>query len=76
MRMNDYELCDKGLGVLSQALGVVDAERFIMLMNQGAEDYTEWRRTHLYQDETLDSLAEKARSVGEKTRRLMADCAL
>ena len=31
-------------------------------------DYTEWRRTHLYQNETLEELAAKAKEAGEIVR--------
>ena len=46
----------------------VKAERFVSLMNREAGDYTEWRRKHLYTDETVHSLAEKARKTGAMLR--------
>jgi len=48
--------------------GDVDAERFIMLMNRGTGDYTEWRRTHLYQNISLEDLTEAARKTGHWLR--------
>ena len=45
-----------------------EAERFVSLMNRGAGDYTEWRRNHLYAEETVHSLAEKARKTGAMLR--------
>ena len=68
MTAEDHDLCVKGLQVLTTTLGVVEAERFVMLMNRDAGDYTEWRRTNLYQDESLEELAEKARQAGETIR--------
>lgn len=54
MLMEEIELCTKGLGLLIDELGNVEAERFVMLMNRDAGDYTEWRRTHLYQNISLE----------------------
>ena len=45
MRINEHDICIKGFEALAKALGEVDAERFIMLMNRGAGDYTEWRKS-------------------------------
>ena len=68
MRINEHDICIKGFEALAKALGDVDAERFIMLMNRGAGDYTEWRKTHLYQDMSLEELAERARASGKRLR--------
>ena len=68
MRINEHDICIKGFEALANALGDVDAERFIMLMNRGAGDYTEWRKTHLYQDMSLEELAERARASGKRLR--------
>ena len=69
MITDDMALCMEGFDVLVKSLGDVKAERFVMLMNQSAGDYTEWRRTHLYNDVTLEELAAKAKATGEKLRR-------
>lgn len=69
MMTEEIDLCTKGFGILVDTLGSVEAERFVMLMNRDAGDYTEWRRTHLYQDISLEELAEKARKTGERIRR-------
>lgn len=68
MRIEEHDICIKGFEALSKALGEVEAERFIMLMNRGAGDYTEWRKTHLYQDVSLEELAEQARVSGKRSR--------
>lgn len=47
--------------VLLQALGPVEAERFIALANRERLDYTEWRKQQ-WLDETVCSLAGKARA--------------
>lgn len=69
MRINEHDICIKGFEALAKALGDVDAERFIMLMNRGAGDYTEWRKTHLYQNLSLEELAEEARRTGQMLRQ-------
>ena len=69
MRINEHDICIKGFEALAKALGEVDAERFIMLMNRGAGDYTEWRKTHLYQNLSLEELAEEARRTGQMLRQ-------
>ena len=74
MRIEDTDLCVKGLSVLIASLGNVEAERFVCLMNQGACDYTEWRRAHLFPGETVHSLAEKARQTGDSLRRMDSVC--
>ena len=73
MRINEHDICIKGFEALAKALGDVDAERFIMLMNRGAGDYTEWRKTHLYQNLSLEVLAEEARKTGQMLRQCSTD---
>ena len=43
--ITDTEIKQKGLGALLDALGEVDAERFITLLNRDPFDYTVWQRT-------------------------------
>ena len=70
MGYEDHDLCVKALTLLVANLGNVEAERFVSLMNREAGDYTEWRRNHLYTDETVHSLAEKARKTGQMLRNM------
>lgn len=42
--ITDSEIKQKGLGALIAALGEVDAERFITLVNREPFDYTKWQR--------------------------------
>ncbi len=56
----DYEVCLDGMKALVNTLGPVEAERFIALINREQLDYTEWRKRQ-WLDETVSSLAEKAR---------------
>ena len=49
----DTVLKHKGMDILSKALGLVEAERFISLMLREPFDYTEWQRD-LYKGISLD----------------------
>ena len=42
--MNDTILLDTGMDVLVESLGLVEAERFIYLVNREPFDYTKWRQ--------------------------------
>jgi len=42
--MSDIELKRKGISLLINHLGEVDAEKFISLMNKEGFDYTEWQK--------------------------------
>ena len=41
---NDTLVRMEGMSALVERLGMVDAERFVALMNRESFDYTEWRR--------------------------------
>lgn len=60
----DSEIRTKGIQVLFQHLGAVDAERFISMINRERFDYTRWRQQQ-WQGETVASLAVKARQMRE-----------
>ena len=62
----DTEIRSDGFRALMQALGTVEAERFITLINRERFDYTEWRK-YQWQDETVQSLAIRARVLREGT---------
>jgi hypothetical protein len=58
----DTDIRFEGIRALMQALGTVEAERFIALINRERFDYTEWRKNQ-WQDETVESLATRARTL-------------
>lgn len=60
----DTEIRAEGFNALINALGEVEAERFIALMRRESFDYTQWRRTQ-WLDETVASLASRARKLRE-----------
>ena len=59
MTMTDSELKSKCFTILSEQVGSVEMERFIMLLNRDTFDYTEWRKNNLFQGETVDSLCDQ-----------------
>jgi hypothetical protein len=50
---------NEGMRILSERLGPVDAERFIVLLRREPFDYTQWRQD-LYKDMPLDQFLKKA----------------
>lgn len=63
--ITDTEVKQKGLGALLEALGEVDAERFITLLNRDPFDYTLWQR-NIFENMDVDQLSSKAMSVKKK----------
>ena len=53
MRSNTV-LKDEGMRILAEQLGLVEAERFIVLMRREPFDYTQWRQG-LFKDIPLDT---------------------
>jgi len=54
-------LRDRGMRVLAEQLGLVEAERFIALIRREAFDYTQWRQG-LYEDVPLDAFLQNAQN--------------
>lgn len=57
--ITDTEVKQKGLKALIDALGEVDAERFVTLMNREPFDYTTWQR-HIFNEMSVQELSRKA----------------
>jgi hypothetical protein len=51
--------------VLSEGLGMVEAERFIMLIQRESFDYTKWQ-DNLFEDMSLEEISEKAAALRVK----------
>ena len=49
----------EGMEVLSRHLGIVEAERFIMLIQKEPFDYTKWQE-HLFDDMSIEELSKRA----------------
>ena len=63
--MNDTVLLDKGMDILIERLGLVEAERFIFLVNKEPFDYTKWRQG-LFEGMTGREISAKAMELREK----------
>ena len=63
--MTDTEIRVKGVTVLSDSLGSVEAERFISLMLREPFDYTEWRQP-LYEDLSIEEISDAAMRISKK----------
>jgi hypothetical protein len=55
----DTVLRNDGMKVLLKNLGLVEAERFIMLIQREPFDYTKWQE-NLFEDMTIEEISEKA----------------
>lgn len=58
----DSEIRAEGFRALMSALGDVEAERFIALLNREHFDYTEWRKGQ-WVDQSVSELAAQARAL-------------
>jgi len=71
--LTDMELRVFGFDILSKILGAVNAERFIALTIREPMDYTAWREKHMYLDEDVHSLAERARATARRFDAMNGD---
>lgn len=60
----DNEIISTGFNSIFTTLGMVDAERFIMLIKRDKFDYTQWQK-NLWPDESVESLSERAQKAWE-----------
>ena len=58
----DTEIRIRGLRALVEALGIVEAERFITLILREPFDYTQWQR-QLWADRRVDELSKGAMAM-------------
>jgi hypothetical protein len=61
----DTEVKIKGLDILVQGLGAVDAERFISLLLREPFDYTQWQKD-LWADRSVEQISKKAMYLRKK----------
>jgi len=55
-----------GMKILSEKLGIVDAERFISLISRENFDYTKWREENLKQNISVRELSRQATDYAKK----------
>ncbi len=65
--ITDTEVKRKGLSALMDALGEVDAERFIMLLNRDPFDYTTWQRD-AFQNNSIKEISTQAMQLRNKQK--------
>ncbi len=61
----DSEVINSGFESIFSSLGMVDAERFIMLIKRDKFDYTDWQK-QLWVGESVETLSEMAQRAWEK----------
>ena len=59
MMKTDTVIRSEGMKILTERLGIVEAERFVSLILREPFDYTEWQR-NLYEDMSVEDLGTKA----------------
>jgi len=64
--ITDTEIKTKGIQILTQHLGDVDTDRFIVLIQREPFDYTKWRQ-ELDEDLSIEEISRKAMSLRKKT---------
>ncbi len=65
--LTDSEIKVRGVETLIANLGLVEAQRFIALMNRPGFDYTEWRRD-LWEGRSLREVSAEAMSTYGKRK--------
>ncbi len=63
--ITDTEIKAKGMHVLAQYLGDVEAERFIALIQREPFDYTKWRQD-MDEDLSIEEISRKAMALRHK----------
>ncbi len=63
--ITDTEIKTKGLQVLTQHLGNVEAERFIAIIQRELFDYTRWRQD-MDEELSLEEISRRAMAVRSK----------
>jgi hypothetical protein len=66
--MNDTVLLSTGMKILVEHLGIVEAERFVYLMNKEKFDYTEWHGT-LFEGMSVREISAAAMRRREEEKR-------
>ncbi len=61
-------LKDRGMRILAEQLGLVEAERFIALLRREPFDYTEWRQ-ELFKDVPLDRFLHDAQEYRDSMEK-------
>ena len=63
----DAEIINSGFESIFSSLGMVDAERFIMLIKREKFNYTEWQKK-LWTNQSVELLSTQAQQAWEKKK--------
>lgn len=66
--ITDTEIKTKGMKVLAQYLGDVEAERFIALIQREPFDYTKWRQ-EMDEEFNIEEISRRAMSLRSKNTK-------
>ena len=66
--MTDTEIRLKGLQILAQHLGDIEAERFVALIQREPFDYTKWRQD-FDDDLSIEEISQKAMALRLKSTK-------
>jgi hypothetical protein len=64
---SDVVIRATGMEVLIEKLGMVEAERFVMLIQKDSFDYTKWRE-NLFNNMTLEELSQRAMEYRQRQK--------
>lgn len=66
---SDNQVKHEGFQLLFKHMDIVDAERFIALINRDRFDYTKWRK-NLFENMTVDEIIENGRKFAVDFRKI------
>ncbi len=69
--ITDTEIKIRGIQLLTEHLGKIEAERFVALIQREPFDYTKWQR-ELWKDKTVEELSREAMEFRRKKMSLEA----
>ena len=64
----DTLIRNEGMEILAKSLGLVEAERFIMLIQREPFDYTKWQE-NLFEDMTIEEISKNAAEYRRKNKK-------
>jgi hypothetical protein len=70
--ITDTEIKVKGIKILAQYLGDVEAERFIALIQREPFDYTKWRQD-MDEEMSIEEISRRAMSLRRKNTEQLVD---
>jgi hypothetical protein len=65
----DTEIRSLGFQVLFKHMDIIEAEKFISIINRDKFDYTEWRQT-LFEDMTIEDIVKEAKKFAIDFRKI------